>query len=85
MKLSPNEKILNTSMGGKLADWLKRITNKQIECRCGKEYIIKEVIGYPHAGGLPDKNKISWWPYTICPKCGYQLSYWKIDVRLARG
>lgn len=84
MELGPNEKILTEEFGGRIGEWVKKITGKNITCVCGKRYEITEVIGYPHEGGLADKDKKVWWPYIVCPKCGYQLAYWKIDVRLAR-
>ena len=67
--------------GGEVAEAIKKLRGT-IVCTCGEVVPLAPVHGYPHTGGIPDKNGERFWLYVHCNKCGYDWSWWKIRNKI---
>lgn len=86
MTLSHDTMEMSADIGGEIGDMIDLLSGHDLECICGHESEIgKEFFfGYPHDGGLSDKDGQKWWVYTMCPECEYQWSLTSIESRLKR-
>jgi hypothetical protein len=86
-KLLPFERILTTEMGGEIEQLIRETYQKRYEClggHSGHFEIVGAWYGYPHEGGLSDKDGRRWWPYQKCSQSNYEMSYWKVTERVGR-
>jgi len=86
-KLLPDEIILTTEMGGEIEQLIRETSLKRYECLglpAGHAEIVGAWYGYPHEGGLSDKDGRRWWPYQKCSLSNYEMSYWKVKERVGR-
>lgn len=85
------EKNMTVEMGGEVGEEVQRILKKgKVRCYgiCFKETDAQDIRGYPHDGGLADKDGKKWWVYVHCSnpveregkleECGYDTSWGKI-------
>lgn len=82
------EQEMTEDMGGKVGKAVKNLKErKTILCRgvCFKDTPTTDIRGYPHDGGIPDKDGKLWWVYVHCnnntttrDECGYETSWKKI-------
>jgi hypothetical protein len=82
----PDERFkeITESFGGPIEGFVRRHKDKFIKCFCGHTYKPFLFMGYEHVGGLADANGVKWWIFAVCPKCKYELSYWKLPRRILR-
>ena len=78
------ERTINENMGGEIAEVMKNLVGESFICSCKKEIFVNGWLGYPHEGGLADKDGKTWWIYIECPYCLYQWSWHKVQVEVAR-
>lgn len=78
VKLDPDEKILTEEDGGEVGKFIKKYKNKKYMCLGHSKnniHTVNTFYGYPHDGGLSDKNGKKWWVFVYCPKNRYQTSF----------
>lgn len=77
-------RTVNENLGGEVGRTIKILTGVPFTCTCGKHQILGGFFGYPHTGGLDDKDGNRWWLYYECEnrKCRYEWSWWKLCNRL---
>ena len=86
-----DEREMTEVMGGGVGDEVKRIKDKGvIPCHgiCFADAATDDIRGYPHDGGLEDKDTNKWWVYVHCinpvkrngktEDCNYDTSWGKI-------
>lgn len=75
------EKQMTLDMGGAVADFIDEWKGAVIKCfgTCNSMLKMQTFHGYPHDGGLEDKNFRAWWVYYKCPECGYGHSFSKMQ------
>ena len=81
----PSEIVLTEEMGGEIADLIRNARNKAYSCigASSEHYeVVGTWYGYPHPGGLVDKNGMKWWTYQKCTMSNYKTAWWKI-LRMA--
>lgn len=81
---------MTEEMGGEVGEAVRKLKEmKKIKCHgiCFKETSTRDVRGYPHDGGIPDKNGDKWWVYVHCNNklksgrlCEYDTSLNKIKM-----
>lgn len=76
------DRILTEDMGGELGDTISSLKGKKFQCTCTEKHKLDSFEGYPHDGGLEDKEGDKWWMYYTCNKCNYQWSHWKLVRRV---
>ena len=82
---SPGEIVLTTDMGGEIEELIKETALKSYKCLGlpkGHIEIVGAWHGYPHDGGLSDKDGQRWWPYQKCSQSNYEMAYWKVKNRI---
>ncbi len=81
------ESVLTTDMGGEVEKLIMESSMKRYEC-LGLPYGHTEIVGawygYPHEGGIPDKDGKKWWAYQKCTQSNYEMSYWKVKNRIEK-
>jgi hypothetical protein len=87
--MDPYEVRIYPEMGGEIKELLDKIKDKEFSCTCSlwrgkKKQVLDSFLGYPHDGGLADKDGNKWWVYYRCKVCGYDWSFWKITNRLKK-
>ena len=80
--LGKEDQPITLSMGGEIEKFLNKCENESMICSCGNEITIEHFVGYPHDGGLEDKDGNKWWVWHLCSICKYQWSYHKIDRKI---
>lgn len=75
---------INKALGGEVGRTIKILSGVPFTCTCGRKQILGGFLGYPHAGGLPDKDGNRWWVFYECEKCRYQWAWHKIVNRVMR-
>jgi hypothetical protein len=72
------EKRMSLADGGEVAEIIERYDGSVFACHCDNYIHLNEnsFRGYPHEGGVPDKNGKTWWLYVRCGRCGYDMA-WK--------
>ena len=83
----PGEIVLTTDMGGEIEELIKETALKSYYCLGlpkGHTEIVGGWHGYPHDGGLLDKDGKRWWPYQKCSQSNYEMAYWKVKNRMVR-
>ena len=83
----PGEIVLTTDMGGEIEELIKETALKSYYCLGlpkGHTEIVGAWHGYPHDGGLLDKDGKRWWPYQKCSQSNYEMAYWKVKNRMVR-
>ena len=83
----PGEIVLTTDMGGEIGKLIGETALKRYECLglpTGHFEIVGAWYGYPHDGGIPDKDGKRWWAYQKCTHSNYEMSYWKVKNRIER-
>ena len=81
----PGEIVLTEEMGGEIADLIRNARNKAYSCMgaSSEHYeVVGPWYGYPHPGGLVDKNGMKWWTYQKCTMSNYKTAWWKV-LRMA--
>jgi hypothetical protein len=78
------DKIIEYSYGGEISEFIRKYRYLQLRCVCSFKYMMDKFVGYPHDGGLKDKNNHGWWVYTVCPRCKYEMSFHKIPARVIK-
>jgi hypothetical protein len=81
----PGEIVLTTNMGGEIEELINETALKSYNCLGlpkGHIEIVGAWHGYPHDGGLSDKNGKKWWAYQKCSQSNYEMAYWKIKNRI---
>ena len=82
---SPGEIVLTTDMGGEIEELINETALKSYNCLGlpkGHIEIVGAWHGYPHDGGLSDKDGQRWWPYQKCSQSNYEMAYWKVKNRI---
>ena len=78
---------MTEDMGGEVGAAVKKLKAlKEVKCHgiCFKMTSTDDIRGYPHDGGIPDKDGKLWWVYVHCNnplkdrKCDYDTSWGKI-------
>ena len=80
-QLHQDECILTADMGGEIEELIKETALKSYNCLGlpkGHIEIVGAWHGYPHDGGISDKDGKKWWPYQKCSQSNYEMAYWKI-------
>lgn len=83
----PGEIILTTDMGGEIGKLIGETALKRYECLglpTGHFEIVGAWYGYPHDGGIPDKDGKKWWAYQKCTQSNYEMSYRKVKNRIEK-
>ena len=83
----PGEIILTTDMGGEVEKLIMETSMKRYECLglpTGHFELVGAWHGYPHDGGIPDKDGKNWWAYQKCTHSNYEMSYWKVKNRIEK-
>lgn len=64
--------------------WERVLQSERKTCSCGEPLKNGELRSYDHDGGwhLKGYSKPQW-PYVRCPKCGYELSVWKLRIDIS--
>ena len=81
------ETVLTTDMGGDVEKLIMETSMKRYECLglpSGHMEIVGAWYGYPHDGGIPDKDGKKWWAYQKCTQSNYEMSYWKVKNRIEK-
>jgi hypothetical protein len=81
------ETVLTTDMGGDVEKLIMETSMKRYECLglpSGHMEIVGAWYGYPHDGGIPDKDGKKWWAYQKCIQSNYSMSYWKVKNRIEK-
>ena len=81
----PGEIVLTTDMGGEIEELINETALKSYNCLGlpkGHIEIVGAWHGYPHDGGLSDKDGKRWWPYQKCSQSNYEMAYWKVKNRI---
>lgn len=86
------ETEITPDFGGPVGEMAAKLLGRRFECQGNcvwkKESIsiklIDKLYGYPHDGGLADKDGKKWWLYYHCKECNYDTSWWKIENRIAK-
>lgn len=85
--MSDDEKQMTEDMGGEVGEVVKKLKAlKEVKCWgvCFKKTSTADIRGYPHDGGIPDKDGKLWWVYVHCNNplkernCDYDTSLGKI-------
>lgn len=79
---NPSEIILTPDMGGEIETFIKETRGKEYRCLgLSGDHIetVRVWYGYPHDGGIQDKNGKKWWANTKCSKSNYEMSWWKVQ------
>jgi hypothetical protein len=75
----PSERVLPESEAQKFR---AQYNLTQTDCLCGKNLSLEDILYYvPHGDGWTiqcETEKV--WLYVKCPKCGYDMSIWKMGV-----
>ena len=71
-------------MGGEIGQTILSMKGKKLTCSCKQKITVGAWLGYPHEGGLADKDGKKWWVYVECPKCEYDWSWHKVQVEVER-
>jgi hypothetical protein len=81
-----DERTITERMGGEIEQEIKKLMGKHFYCggNCKQKITIGAWLGYPHEGGLADKNGKRWWVYIECPKCEYDWSIGKLPTAIER-
>lgn len=82
-----DDEILTSDLGGELGDMIDRLSGNDFDCTCSHSFELgrdTNFVGYIHNGGLADKVGVKYWLYTVCPDCGYQWAWHKIEAILVR-
>ncbi|HEY1198463.1 MAG TPA: hypothetical protein VGG32_07030 [Thermoplasmata archaeon] len=82
--MTSDEKRMSPEDGGEVAEFIRNVDEGSYECLCGNHVKLNErsFRGYPHEGGLSDKNGKRWWVWATCPRCNYQMSWRSLPYRL---
>ena len=81
------EIVLTTDMGGEVEKLIMETSLKRYECLgnpSGHTEIVGAWYGYPHDGGIPDKDGKKWWAYQKCTQSNYEMSYWEVKNRIEK-
>lgn len=73
------EKVLDPEVAEKFRD---QYDPKKTKCYCGFDLVYEDILYYvPDSGGwpIPQETELAWL-YVNCPKCGYDMSLWKMGV-----
>lgn len=89
-QLAPYEEVMTEEMGGRVGEVVRQLKQKgAIHCHgiCRKDTPTDDIRGYPHDGGIPDKDGKRWWVYVHCAnpvkrcgkteECAYDTSWGK--------
>jgi hypothetical protein len=81
-----DERTITERMGGEIEQKIKELKGKTFTCslNCKQKITVGAWLGYPHEGGLADKDGKKWWIYVECPKCSYDWSWHKIPNEIER-
>ena len=77
----PYEIVLTEDMGREIADLIGNTAHKVYPCMGASSEHYEEIgpwYGYPHSGGLLDKDEMKWWAYQKCTMSNYEMAWWKI-------
>lgn len=77
----PYEIVLTEDMGWEIADLIGNTTHKAYPSMGASSEHYEEIgswYGYPHPGGLSDKNGMKWWAYQKCTMSNYKTAWWKV-------
>ena len=69
MDTAISETEMLESMGGKVGEVVKKLIDMgTVRCHgiCFKDTPTTDIRGYPHEGGIPDKDGKKWWVYVHC-------------------
>jgi len=77
------DQVLTEEMGCEIGAIIRLLKGTNFHCSCGKDFEIKEILGYaPHSAGYMDRNNQKWWVFIHCPHCHYEWALWKIAQRI---
>ncbi len=79
-----DERTITERLGGEIEPIIKELKGKVFTCSCKQKITVGAWLGYPHEGGLTDKNGKKWWVYVECPKCEYDWSWHKVANEVER-
>ena len=68
--------------GGEVGKLIKTMKGEEFPCMCGEMIVVDEVFAYHNESGLKDDEGNLWWLYVSCPKCEYDIAFWKIEQRV---
>ena len=78
-------RTITKNIGGELGEFITKLEGKYFTCRmCGTKQKVCGWLGYPHDGGLADKDGNKWWIYLECDKCHYEWSFGKVEHQVNR-
>jgi hypothetical protein len=78
------ERTITERMGGEIEQTINAMKGKAFTCSCKRKITVGAWLGYPHDGGLADKDGKKWWIYVNCPKCNYDWSWHKVANEIER-
>ena len=79
-----DERTVTERMGGEIEQTITSMKGKKFTCSCKQKITVNGWLGYPHDGGLTDKEGKKWWIYVECPKCEYDWSWHKVANEIER-
>ena len=77
-------RAVNASLGGEAGRTIKILSGVPFTCTCGKKQVLGGFLGYPHAGGLDDKDGNRWWVFYECIGCEHQWSWGHLVARITQ-
>lgn len=76
------DRVMTEKFGGEIEKYIKKIKGRKFFCMCGNKLVADIFFGYPHVGGLADKDGETWWLYVKCDNCEYSSSFWRIKNKI---